>query len=95
MEKPADREEEGGGILGRTVGAILGVGPGDESTADQINLNEAKFEELRELGMSVTQATRVITYRERHNGFDSLDELAAVPGLPRELLNDVNPRLTL
>src|SRR5262249_6184211 len=113
----ADQEddESGAGILGRTVGAILGVGPGREGdevagsapqeseaenpltreppewtsggagvgadSGDRVNLNEATFEELRDVGFSVTQATRVITYRERENGFKSLDDLANVPGM--------------
>jgi competence protein ComEA len=94
-EEPADEGEGGGGILGRTVGAILGTGPAAESTADGIHLNSATFEDLRELGFSVTQATRVITYRERQGGFASVDELAEVPGMPDELLSEVSPRLTL
>ena len=42
-------------------------------------LNGATFEELRELGFSVTQATRVITYRERQDGFESIDDLDRGP----------------
>ena len=38
--------------------------------------------------MSVTQATRVIAYRERQEGFDSVDDLDTVPGLPKKLLNE-------
>jgi competence ComEA-like helix-hairpin-helix protein len=98
----ATEVEEGGGILGRTVGAILGVGPGREAPeaeaeapADRINLNTASFEELRDLGFSVTQATRVITYREREKGFKSVDDLADVPGMPPDLLGEVKDKLTL
>jgi hypothetical protein len=125
-ESGADEtDDERGGILGRTVGAILGVGaPGDEGDeaeaeveppeapaepdreeegqepeptpeADRINLNKATFEQLRDVGFSVTQATRVITYREREKGFDSLDDLANVPGMPRQFLREVKPKLTL
>jgi competence ComEA-like helix-hairpin-helix protein len=97
-------EEGGGGILGRTVGAILGVAPGREGgdevdngvpPGDRIDLNSATFEDLRELGFSVTQATRVITYRERQKGFKSVDDLAEVPGMPEDFLQDVKARLTL
>ena len=63
--------------------------------SDRINLNRATFEQLRDVGFSVTQATRVITYRERENGFDSLDGLANVPGMPRTFLRQVKPKLTL
>ena len=55
----------------------------------------AAAEDLRELGFSVTQATRVITFRERKGGFQSVDELAEVPGMPRDLLDDVGGKLTL
>jgi competence ComEA-like helix-hairpin-helix protein len=112
-------DDGGGGILGRTVGAILGTGSGHEGSeeeghegavtqdepergrvetvaaGDQLDLNSATFEDLRELGFSVTQATRVITYRERQNGFKSVDDLADVPGMPGEFLTEVRNRLTL
>jgi DNA uptake protein ComE-like DNA-binding protein len=132
-------EDEKGGILGRTVGAILGVGAGQEEReegvdepesdepdvlqpqaeepteaseepepaeeetpaepqideADKINLNRATFEQLRDVGFSVTQATRVLTYRERQDGFASVDDLANVPGMPRQFLREVKPNLTL
>jgi DNA uptake protein ComE-like DNA-binding protein len=65
------------------------------ASGDQINLNEATFEDLRDLGFSVTQATRVITYRERASGFDSLDDLSGVPGMPRSFLKGVLPKLKL
>jgi DNA uptake protein ComE-like DNA-binding protein len=133
-EAEGDDEEDRGSILGRTVGAILGVGPGREGdedkdeeaeakpkdqeeapkgkpdeeeeaaepepepavdTGDRTNLNQATFEQLRDVGFSVTQATRVITYRERQQGFKSLDDLADVPGMPRQFLRDVKPKLTL
>ena len=118
--RPRTRTEaEKGGILGRTVGAILGVGPGREEEAeveeekpgeaeepeeaaepqvdagDRTNLNNATFEQLRDIGFSVTQATRVITYRERQKGFKSLDDLADVPGMPGRFLREVKGKLTL
>jgi DNA uptake protein ComE-like DNA-binding protein len=58
-------------------------------------VNEATFEQLREVGLSVTQATRVIAYRERKDGFGSLDDLDTVPGLPKDLLSEVKEKLTV
>ena len=58
-------------------------------------MNEATFEQLREVGLSVTQATRVIAYRERKEGFASLDDLDTVPGLPKDLLSEVKEKLTV
>jgi competence protein ComEA len=69
--------------------------PPAAQAGDRVNLNDAGFEELRELGFSVTQATRVITYRERQGGFSSVDGLADVPGMPSELVDEVRDRLTL
>ena len=58
-------------------------------------LNSATFEQLRELGLSVTQAIRVVTYRERQHGFTSLDDLDGIPGMRRSLLRKVKPNLRL
>jgi DNA uptake protein ComE-like DNA-binding protein len=60
----------------------------------QLNLNTASFEQLRELGMSVTQTGRVLAYRERH-GFRSVDELSAIPGFPDGFLEGIRTRLTV
>jgi DNA uptake protein ComE-like DNA-binding protein len=57
-------------------------------------VNEATFEQLRSLGMSVTQATRVIAYRERKAGFDSIDDLDSVPGFPKKLRSELKDKLT-
>ena len=44
--------------------------------------------------MSVTQATRVIAYRERRDGFDSIDDLDQVPGFPKPLLAELKQQLS-
>jgi DNA uptake protein ComE-like DNA-binding protein len=58
-----------------------------------IALNEANYEDLRELGLSVTQTGRVLAYREKHGQFSSLDELDQIPGFPRAFLSRVKTRL--
>jgi competence protein ComEA len=60
-----------------------------------VNLSTATFDDLRDLGLSVTQAKRVIDFRDRLGGFDSLDDLDYVPGFPKAALNDLKSRLTL
>ena len=60
-----------------------------------IKLSEATFDDLRSLGMSVTQAKRVLDYRQRLDGFDSLDDLDFVPGFPKSFLTQVKARVTL
>jgi succinoglycan biosynthesis transport protein ExoP len=59
---------------------------------DLVDLNQASFEELRELGMSITQAKRVIAHRESEN-FESLGELDDLPGFSRAFLAELKLRV--
>ena len=65
----------------------------DEGAA--LDVNRATFEQLRGIGLSVTEATRVIAYRERKDGFNSVDDLEGVPGLPKSLLDELREQLTV
>jgi DNA uptake protein ComE-like DNA-binding protein len=60
-----------------------------------INLNTVTFEQLRAHSLSVTQATRILAYRERMGGFSSVDDLDEVPGFPRDFLVDFKTRVTV
>jgi competence ComEA-like helix-hairpin-helix protein len=60
-----------------------------------VSLNNASYEELRELGLSVTQTGRVLSHRERTGGFKSLEELDQVPGFPRDFLEQFKGRIAL
>jgi competence protein ComEA len=64
-------------------------------SATPVSLNSASFEELRDVGLSVTQTGRVLAHRERGGGFTSLDELDEIPGFPQDFLEQVKPRLTV
>jgi len=54
-----------------------------------VSLSTGSFEELRGLGMSVTQTRRVIRYREEHGPFKELNDLDDVSGFPAELVSRV------
>ena len=58
-----------------------------------IDANAVTFEDLRGLGLSVTQATRVIAYRKRAEGFESVDDMDTIPGFDRDLLERLKKRL--
>jgi DNA uptake protein ComE-like DNA-binding protein len=60
-----------------------------------VSLNDASYEELRELGLSVTQTGRVLSHRERTGGFSSLEELEQIPGFPQDFLSKLKGRLSL
>jgi DNA uptake protein ComE-like DNA-binding protein len=62
---------------------------------DKLDLNEATFEDLRGLGLSVTQSARLIAYRDVRSGYESLDELDEIPGLSKDTLSELRSRLRL
>jgi DNA uptake protein ComE-like DNA-binding protein len=57
---------------------------GDARSRRKVRINDATFEQLRSLGLSVTQSARVVAYRESRGGYQSVDELAEIPGLSRK-----------
>jgi DNA uptake protein ComE-like DNA-binding protein len=57
-------------------------GAGTRKRRTKLDLNKATFDELRGLGLSVTQTSRVIARREA-DGFASVDDLEEIPGLAR------------
>jgi DNA uptake protein ComE-like DNA-binding protein len=61
----------------------------------KLDVNEATFEQFRDLGLSVTQSARLISHRDARGGFDSLDELDEVPGLPKGLKRTLRDQLEL
>jgi len=58
---------------------------GSDDPDAPLDLNSASFEQLRDAGLSVTQAARVIGQREQHGGFESVDEVDGIVGLPRHV----------
>ncbi|MDP9188056.1 MAG: helix-hairpin-helix domain-containing protein [Actinomycetota bacterium] len=101
------RKDELAGELERASGALraaeLALKQAEEAEAAAeaetrvhhlASLNDASFEQLRGMGISVMQATRVIAYRERRDGFDSIDDLDSLPGFPRTTLAELKQRLS-
>src|SRR4051794_29145999 len=62
---------------------IANPGEGTADDGGMLDLNTASFEELRALGLSVTQAARLIGQREQHGGFESVDDVDAIVGIPK------------
>ena len=69
--------------------------PPSGAAGGSINLNTVSFEQLREAGLTVTQATRLLAHRERVGRFGSVDELDEVPGFSQEVLDDLKRRSTV
>jgi DNA uptake protein ComE-like DNA-binding protein len=78
-------------VAGTRAAAAVRPPPGETVP---IELNEATVADLRQL-MSLTQARRVVKYRERAGGFHSFEEVDLVPGLQAELRRDLRRSLTI
>jgi DNA uptake protein ComE-like DNA-binding protein len=61
-------------------------------TKSAIDLNTATFEQLRSIGLSVTESARVIAHRDMRAGYASLDEIDEVPGLSGEAVTTLKDR---
>lgn len=57
-----------------------------------VSIRTATFEDLRSLGMSVTQARRILRYRESGE-LASAADLVKVPGFPRQLRDELERRM--
>jgi competence protein ComEA len=61
-----------------------------------VSINSASAEELDTLpGIGPATAAKIIEYRQRHGGFKTVDELAAVKGIGPKKLERLRPRVTL
>jgi competence protein ComEA len=60
-----------------------------------LNLNASTYEQLRALGLSVTETGRILAHRETTGGFRSLDELDSIPGLTPEALAELKRRVSV
>ncbi len=67
-----------------------------EPVADRpLDLNQATFEQLCSLDLSRTQSHRVLAYRKRLRGFESIEQLDDVPGFPKGTRDQLKHRLTV
>ena len=53
-----------------------------EARDGRLNLNHASFADLRSLNLSITQSQRLLAYRQRIGGYESIEQLDDVPGFP-------------
>lgn len=61
----------------------------------KVNLNTASQDELMELpGIGATKAASIITYREAHSGFQSIEEIQEVDGIGPETFESLKDLLT-
>jgi DNA uptake protein ComE-like DNA-binding protein len=59
---------------------------------EQLDLNAASYDDLRGIGLSVAESARLIAYRDVREGIGSLEELAEIPGMSPEAVEQVRGR---
>ena len=69
--------------------------PGPEDPGTSFDVNRIGFEQLREIGLSVTQAARLLASRDARGAFKSMDELNDLREFSKELIDELMRRLTL
>lgn len=78
--------------IGEIVDTSIAVG--NSLVITSIDINSATVEELDNLpGIGMVKAQSIITYRETHGDFTSLDDLLNVPGIGTSLLEQIKPYL--
>ena len=61
-----------------------------------VNLNSASGDELMRLkGIGPALAHRIMTYREEHGAFDSIEEIKNVHGIGEQKFRDIKDRITV
>jgi competence protein ComEA len=69
---------------------------GNPLPSQKVNINTATLEELDGIpGIGTVKAQSIITYRESHGVYISLDDLLNVPGIGPALLEQIKPYITI
>ena len=78
-------------VAGAPAGTVAGTTP-----AGPLNLNTATLEQLDTLdGIGPATAQAILTYREQHGGFSSVEEIDQVPGIGEVTLASLREAVTV
>ena len=97
----AQKLADGQKITVPVAGATPADGSSAATTADSdngglININTATQEELESLpSIGEVRAQAIITYREEHGSFRTIDELKEVSGIGEKIFADISPHVTV
>lgn len=96
-QKLADGQKITVPAAGETPAPADNAAPSDSSQSGAlININTATQEELESLpSIGEVRAQAIITYREEHGGFRTIDELKEVSGIGDKIFADISPHVTV
>ena len=80
----------------RKTQAAYGAQTNTSRQQQALDLNRASAADLEQLpGIGAVLAQRMITYRQSHGGFQTVEELRQVKGIGRKKLDRVRPLVTV
>ena len=83
-------------LAGVVLGAAALAAPPGENGRGVVNVNTATLEQLQQLpGVGETRSRAIVEVRKERGGFGSVDELMAVHGVGKALLEKLRPYVTL
>lgn len=96
-QKLADGQKITVPAAGETPAPADNAAPSDSSQSGAlVNINTATQEELESLpSIGEVRAQAIITYREEHGGFRTIDELKEVSGIGDKIFADISPHVTV
>lgn len=90
---------DGSGVNAGNIASTIGAGKtgsGSASTSARINLNTASKEELMTLrGVGSARAEDIIRYREKHGGFQKIEEIKKVSGIKETTFEKIKDQITV
>lgn len=97
---PALRSSQAGASFPRgedttSAGPAAAPVPATATTNGSVSLNSGSFEDYRALGLSVTLSQRIVSYRDRLQGYSSVEDLDQVPGFSKAALAELKQRVTV
>ena len=75
--------------------ARRGVARGRAVGGGRLNLNQVSVAELRSLKLSTPQVHRVLAYRKRLGGYESVEQLDQIPGFPEAVRERLKSRVSV
>lgn len=68
----------------------------EQSKGDSVNINTASLEELQKIsGIGQKRAQDIITYREEHSGFKTIDDLKNISGIGEKTLDKIKAEVSI